>query len=190
MRKVIVATLLLVAAVTVTLPMTKNRWFYENRRPTRLGKAVNRAWSWAASVGLTPNTWPGEPRIRTVTLEVRGRASGQSRSNVVTSVEQDGRWYFVSMLGERAEWVKNVRAAQGRAIIRHRARQRVILDEVPVGQRAPILKAYLKRTALSTRQHLGLDTTAPLESFQRIAPAHPVFRMRGIDEEPKKATIR
>jgi deazaflavin-dependent oxidoreductase (nitroreductase family) len=190
MRKIIVVALLLVAAVAATLPMTKNRWFYENRRPTRLGKAVNRAWSWAASAGLTPKSWPGEPRIGTVTLEVRGRASGRPRSNVLTWVEQDGQRYLVSMLGERAEWVKNVHAAEGQAVIRHGRREKVLLDEVPVGERAPILKAYLKRTALSTGQHLGLDPQAPLVEFQRIAPVHPAFRIRKIDKESRKAAVR
>jgi deazaflavin-dependent oxidoreductase (nitroreductase family) len=189
MRKVIVATLFLVAAVAVTLPMTKNRWFYENRRPTRLGKAVNRAWSWAASAGVTPKSWPGEPRIGTVTVEVRGRVSGQPRSNVVTWVEQDGHRFLVSMLGERAEWVENVRAAEGQAVIRHGQRENVILEEVPVEERAPILKAYLKRTALSTRVHLGLDPEAPLAEFQRIAPTHPVFHICR-DRATGKATMR
>jgi deazaflavin-dependent oxidoreductase (nitroreductase family) len=182
MRKAIVIALSIVGVIAAAFLLPPKSWFYQNRRPTRFGKAVNRVWSWAATVSLTPSSWPGEPRGRTVTLEVRGRVSGQPRSNAVTWVEQDGQRYLVSMLGERAEWVKNVRAEEGQAVIRHGRREKVILEEVPVEQRASILKAYLKRTALSTRPHLGLDTEAPLAEFKRIAPRHPVFHIAGLIE--------
>jgi len=152
-------------------------WFYRNGRPTRLGRMVNHSWSAIASLGITPSVWPGTPRIGTVTIETRGRRSGKARAQVVTWVEQDGNRYLVSMLGERSDWVRNARAAGGAATIRHRRRQPVVLEEVPVEQRPPILKAYLKRTAMSTRHHLGLDPEAPLEEFARIAPNHPVFRI-------------
>jgi deazaflavin-dependent oxidoreductase (nitroreductase family) len=154
-----------------------NRWFYKDQRPTRLGRIVNRCWSALASLGITPSVWPGTPRIGTITIETRGRRSGRTRANVVTWVEQGDDRYLVSMLGERSEWVRYARAAEGSAVIRHRGRRAVRLQEVPTGERAPILKAYLKRTAMSTRHHLGLDPEAPLEEFARIAERHPVFRI-------------
>ena len=49
--------------------------------------------------------------------------------------------------------------------------------EVLIYQRAPLLWAYLKRTAMATRHHLGVDPAAPLAEFERIAPAHPVFHI-------------
>ncbi len=152
-------------------------WFYQNRRPTWLGKTVNRLWTWTASLGLTPSSWPGKPRIGTVSLEVMGRRSNEPRSSVVTWVEFDSERYLVSMLGERTDWVRNVRAAQGRAVIRHGSREEVLLEEVPIYQRAPLLRAYLKRTAMATRHHLGIDPAAPLTEFERIASAHPVFHI-------------
>ncbi len=154
-----------------------SRWFYRNRRPTRAGRVINRCWSALASLGITPSVWPGTPRIGTITIETRGRRSGRMRANVVTWVEQGGERYLVSMLGERSDWVRNARAADGKAVIRHRGRRPVRLEEVPVEQRAPILKAYLKRTAMSTRHYLGIDPEAPLDEFERIAPNHPVFRI-------------
>ncbi|KKL75081.1 hypothetical protein LCGC14_2058450, partial [marine sediment metagenome] len=84
--------------------------------------------------------------------------------------------YLVSPRGE-AEWVRNVRAAGGDAVIRHGRRQRVRLEEVAAEQRALILKAYLGENALSTRQHFGLDPKAELAEFERIAARHPVFRI-------------
>jgi len=126
--------------------------------------------------GLTPSPWPGKPRAGTVTLELPGRVSGRTRSGVVTWVELDGRRYLVSMLGGRADWVRNARAARS-GTIRHRRRERVQLIEVPVEQRPPILKAYLQRTAIATRYHLGVDPNDPPGAFERIAEAHPVFQI-------------
>ena len=165
-----------VVALVALLPAPKS-WFYQNRRPTRLGRAVNRAWSWMAGAGLTPNAWPGEPRIGTIALETRGRRSGQARTHVVTWVEHDGERYLVSMLGDVSDWVRNARAAGGEAFVRHGGRRQVRLEEVPADQRARILQAYLKRTAMSTAYHLGLDAGAPLVEFERIAARHPVFRV-------------
>jgi hypothetical protein len=55
----------------------------------------------------------------------------------------DGERYLVSMLGENVNWVQNVRAAGGRALLKSGGREEVHLEEVPAEQRASILKAYL-----------------------------------------------
>jgi hypothetical protein len=83
------------------------------------------------------------------------------------------------MLGEDSNWVRNVRAAGGEAILRRRTRRRVRLEEVPVAERPAILQAWLKRTGISPvpRRYLGIDPDAPIEEFQRIAPGCPVFRI-------------
>jgi hypothetical protein len=83
------------------------------------------------------------------------------------------------MIGERSDWVRNVRAAGGDAVIRHGRRKRVRLEEVPPAQSAPILQAWLKRTGM--RRQLGVDRTAPIEEFEKIAPEHPVFRIVRVD---------
>ncbi len=129
---------------------------------------MNRFTSWLASLGMMPS--------KTVTLEVRGRRSGQMRSAVINWVEQAGQRYFVSARGG-AEWVRNVRAAGGEAVIRRRGRQSVRLEEVLTEQRAPILKAYLGENAWTTQQHFGVDPKAELAEFEGIAARHPVFRI-------------
>src|SRR3990172_8001732 len=106
------------------------------RRPMKLTQTMNRVMGWLASLGLTPS--------RMITLEVKGRRSGETRSTVVNSVEYEGERYLVSPRGE-AEWVRNVRAAGGEAIIRHRGRRSVRLEEGAAEQRAPLLKKYLDR---------------------------------------------
>jgi hypothetical protein len=47
------------------------------------------------------------------------------------------------MLGEDANWVRNVRAAGGRAALRHGHREAVRLEEVPADLRPAILRRYL-----------------------------------------------
>jgi hypothetical protein len=86
--------------------------------------------------------------------------------------------YLVSMLGEKSRWVRNVRAAGGRATIRHGRRAPVKLEEVAVEARAPILKRYLA-LAPGARAHIPVDQQAPLHEFERIAGDYPVFRIGG-----------
>ena len=98
-------------------------------------------------------------------------------SNMVTWVEYEGDRYLVSMLGERTDWVRNVRASGGEATIHRGRRQPVRLIEVPVEERAPIIREWYRITWTSTRPHLRLDPEAGIEEFQRIAADHPVFRI-------------
>jgi len=88
----------------------------------------------------------------------------------------DDKRYLVSMLGAESDWVKNVEAAHGDAVIRQGRRRRVHLVAVPPAQRAPILQEYV-RIASSGRQHFPLPVGAPLFEFDAIAGRYPVFRI-------------
>jgi len=137
-------------------------------KPTPVTRLVNSVMGWFASMGLGPRDL--------VTLEAKGRRSGQVHSTVVTPVELEGQRYLVSPRGG-TEWVRNVRAAEGEAAIRHRGRKRVRLEEMPVDQTAAIIQAYLKKTKMATKQHFGIDPDAPLQEFESIASRHPVFKI-------------
>ncbi len=117
----------------------------------------------------------GLPPSFIVLLEVRGRRSGRMRSVVLIAGQHEGHRYLVSVLGDDAQWVRNVRAA-GEGIIRRGKRRKVRLEEVPSARRAPMLKAYLK-WSLGARPLFEVSHKAPVEEFQRIAPDHPVFRI-------------
>jgi hypothetical protein len=93
---------------------------------------------------------------------------------VVTEV--GGARYLVSMLGPKADWVLNARAAGGEAMLRHGATERIRLEDVPPAERGPILKAYLRR-APGGRPHFDIGPDAPLEEFEKVAPIYPVFRI-------------
>ena len=109
-------------------------------------------------------------------LEVRGRSSGRRISFPVAIAEYDGERYIVSMLGENVNWVRNVRAARGEAVLRHGRSEAIRLVEVPADARAPILRRYLE-VAPGGRPHLAVDWRAPLEEFDEISPRIPVFRI-------------
>jgi hypothetical protein len=88
----------------------------------------------------------------------------------------EGERYLVSMLGADTAWVRNLRVAEGRALLRHGESEPVRLEETPSEERGPVLKAYLER-APGARAHVPVDKDAPLENFQAIAARMPVFRV-------------
>lgn len=144
------------------------RWLYRGKRPGAAARALNRVQAQLAAHGIGPS--------RVVTLDVRGRRTGRTISMPIVLTDLDGGRYLVSMFGERSAWVRNVRAAGGDAVIRHRTRQPVHLTEVPPEQRPPVLKRYLA-VAPGARPHLPVDQDAPLSSFERIAADYPVFQV-------------
>jgi hypothetical protein len=90
--------------------------------------------------------------------------------------DYEGQRYLVAMLGNEANWVRNVRAAGGHAVLRHGRREEVALEEVDPSVRAPILRRYLE-VAPGGRAHFPIDERAPLEQFEQIAGQYPVFRI-------------
>jgi len=142
---------------------------YRNGRPGALARALNRISAIQFSAGiLSP--------AQAVTLEVPGRCTGRLISLPVAVADYQGGRYLVSMLGNDANWVRNVRAADGRAVLRRRGREEVRLVEVEPGDRAPILRRYLQ-VAPGARAHLPVDRHAPLAEFERIADLFPVFQI-------------
>lgn len=141
---------------------------YPGGRPNRLARVLNRGWAIAHAAGL----WPS----RLVTLEVAGCRTGRVISFPLVMAEYKGERYLVSMLGENSNWVRNVRAADGRAVLRHGRREDVRLEEVDPDARAPILRRYYS-LAPGPRAFITVDPHAPLEEFEELAPRIPVFRV-------------
>ena len=77
-----------------------------------------------------------------VTLQVRGRSSGKARRIPILRTRYQGSDYLVALAGE-SQWVRNVRAAQGRAVIRRRRAWRVRLQELTPADRGDVIAAYL-----------------------------------------------
>ena len=144
------------------------RLFYRDWRPTRIGRWVNRLASWWSALGLSSREM--------AVLEVRGRTSGHRRSTPVVIATVEGKRYLVSMLGPGSDWVKNVEAAHGDAVLRQGRWRSVHLVGVPPADRAPILSEYV-RVATSGRRHFPVGVGAPLSEFQTIAERYPVYRI-------------
>ncbi len=148
--------------------MAFKRWLYRGGRPNRLAKIINKAWAAIHSLGVFPNYM--------VTLEVVGRKSGKTVSFPLAMTIVNGERYLVSMLGANTNWVKNVRAAGGTAVLRHGISESVHLVEVETNRRAPILKAYLQ-IAPGARPHFAISKDASIAEFERIASNYPVFKV-------------
>ncbi len=147
------------------------------RRPTAWYRRLNH-------VGVLL-TWLGFAPRDAVTLEVRGRISGKPRRTPILRTAHLGNDYLVALAGE-AQWVRNVRAASGRAVLRRRGTQHVHLEEVPAERRAPVIAAYLRRgrersgeaaAAKQARYYFGLGPNATRTDINAIAPYYPVFQI-------------
>src|SRR5206468_3273784 len=145
-----------------------HKWLYRDGRPNRLATVVNRCQAVVHALGIAPSYL--------VAVDVPGRRSGRMISLPLVMVVVAGERYLVSMLGTEANWVRNVKAAGGNVTLLHGRREDVRLVEVPVGQRAAVLKAYLKR-APGARPHLPIHKDAPLSEFEHISSQFPVFRV-------------
>jgi hypothetical protein len=84
-----------------------------------------------------------------------------------------GRWYLVSMLGE-CNWVRNTRAAGGRVALHRMTKHERMLVEVPIAERAAILRRYVA-VVPGARPHIPVPKRASIEEFRAIAGQHPVF---------------
>lgn len=144
------------------------RYFYRNRRPTWFGRLWSRAYAALVGLGVLP------PLL--AALHVKDRITGATGGVVLVAVEHEDHTYLVSMLGEETEWVKNVRAAGGKARLKRGNWRDVVLSEIRVQERAPILKAW-SQVATSGRKHLPLSHTDSLERFAEIAADYPVFKI-------------
>ena len=110
-------------------------------------------------------------------LEVRGRTTGQVRQTPVNLLTLDGTRYLVAPRGV-TQWVRNLRAA-GEGTLRLGGRAEPFrATEIPDADKAPILRAYLKRWKMEVGVFFdGVGADAEDAELERIAPNHPVFRV-------------
>jgi hypothetical protein len=132
------------------------RWQYRKGRPGWSARVANRLGALSFAKGMGPNG--------AATLEVRGHKSGRIVSFPVVVADYQGERYLVSMLGQKANWVRNLR------------REEVTLVEDLSDKRAAILRRYLE-LAPGARPFFTIDRRAPLDDFERIVDQYPVFRV-------------
>jgi deazaflavin-dependent oxidoreductase (nitroreductase family) len=144
------------------------RSMYPGGRADATARRLSHFWAAVIRLGLLPRRW--------VTLEVAGRSSGKPVRFPLGMARWAGDWYLVSMLGENCNWVRNVRAAGGKAVLRRWSTTPCQLVEVPVAERAPILKRYVEHVP-GGRPHIPVDRRAPVAAFEPVADRYPVFRV-------------
>jgi hypothetical protein len=143
------------------------RWQYRGGRPGWSARVTNRLGAFTFAAGIGPN--------RAATLEVRGHKSGRTISFPVVVADYQGERYLVAMLGQKANWVRNLRA-DGHAVLRRGRPEHVSLVEDLSDKRAAILRRYLELAA-GARPFFPIDRHAPISDFERIVDLYPVFRV-------------
>ena len=111
-------------------------------------------------------------------LYVRGRTSGEMRSNPVNLLTHDGDRYLVAPRGH-TQWVRNLRAAGEGELHVGRRVERFVPTELADADKPAVLRAYLRRWKFEVGVFFdGVDATASDEKLLEIAPGYPVFRIR------------
>ena len=138
-------------------------------QPSRFDGLVNRAVRRLVRMGIS--VWGARD------LRLRGRKSGEIRSNVVNLLDLDGAQFLVAPRGT-TEWVKNLRAAgEGELRVGRQATQ-FEADELADSEKVVVLRAYLKRWKWEIGkffQGVGPDSTEA--ELAAIAPGYPIFRI-------------
>ena len=134
------------------------------------GNLFNSSVAWLTSRGLS--VWGSR------VLYVRGRSSGQWRSNPVNVLTHDGHRYLVAPRGH-TQWVRNLRAAGGGELRVGRRTEQFTATELADDQKPEILRAYLKRWKLEVGVFFdGVGADAPDSKLLEMAPGYPVFQIR------------
>jgi deazaflavin-dependent oxidoreductase (nitroreductase family) len=111
-------------------------------------------------------------------LEVPGRKTGEPRRTPVNLLTYEGARYLVSPRGH-TQWVRNLRVSGHGRLVLGRDSEEFAATEVPEDERAPILRAYLKRWKAEVGTFFGgVGPDSSDEELTRIAADHPVFRLR------------
>ncbi|GAA4609265.1 nitroreductase family deazaflavin-dependent oxidoreductase [Actinoallomurus liliacearum] len=122
-------------------------------------------------------TRKGISLLGTRILAVRGRASGEWRTNPVNVLTYDGTRYLVAPRGH-TQWVRNIRVAGGGELRLGRRTEAITVTEVPDEEKPALLRQYFKRWGWEVARFFEEDIKkADGERLQAIAATVPVFRI-------------
>jgi deazaflavin-dependent oxidoreductase (nitroreductase family) len=108
-------------------------------------------------------------------LYLRGRTSGQWRSNPVNVLTYEGRRYLVAPRGQ-TQWVRNLRAAGSGELRVGRRVETFTATELADADKPAVLREYLRRWKFEVGVFFdGVDANATDAKLLEIAPGHPVF---------------
>ncbi|MFF7993520.1 nitroreductase family deazaflavin-dependent oxidoreductase [Kitasatospora xanthocidica] len=142
---------------------------------TRLGAAANQLTNRAVAVLTRAGVSLWGSRV----LAVRGRKSGEWRTNPVNLLTHDGERYLVAPRGH-TQWVRNLRAAGGGELRVGRRTEVFDATELADADKPEVLRAYLRRWKWEVGYFFdGIGPDAPADELLRVAPGYPVFRVTG-----------
>jgi deazaflavin-dependent oxidoreductase (nitroreductase family) len=110
-------------------------------------------------------------------LYVRGRSSGEWRTNPVNPLSHEGGRYLVAPRGQ-TQWVRNMRVAAGGELHVGRRIETFTAVELPDADKPEILRAYLRKWKMEVGVFFnGVGADASDAQLLDIAPGYPVFRI-------------
>lgn len=134
-----------------------------------LGRVFNSSVAWLTRHGVS--VWGSR------VLYVRGRSSGEWRSNPVNPLSYQGHRYLVAPRGH-TQWVRNLRVAGGGELRVGRRVERFTATELADDRKPEVLRAYLKRWKFEVGVFFeGVGPSASDEELLAIAPGYPVFEI-------------
>ena len=115
-------------------------------------------------------------------LSIAGRKTGKMRSTPVSVLHVNGQRYVVT--GFETQWVKNARKVGKGLLARGRRSEQVVLVELPVEERQPILREFPRQVphGVPFFEKL-LNIPGDPEALAEAAPRCPVFRLDSLSQE-------
>jgi deazaflavin-dependent oxidoreductase (nitroreductase family) len=112
-------------------------------------------------------------------LEVPGRKTGEPRRTPVNLLTFDGDRYLVAPRGH-TQWVRNLRASGSGRLFVGRRGEPFTATELADAAKPPILREYLRRWKWEVGAFFeGVGADSSDDEMRRIAPDHPIFKIRG-----------
>jgi deazaflavin-dependent oxidoreductase (nitroreductase family) len=141
-----------------------------NIAPSRFDAAFNGFVERLARMGVSV--------MGTRVLAVRGRTSGQWRTNVLNLLAHQGERYLVAPRGH-TQWVRNIRVAGGGELRLGRRVEPISVIELADEDKLPVLREYLRKWAWEVGRFFpeGISATSSDDDLREIAPGFPVFRL-------------
>lgn len=143
---------------------------YDSTRYVKAGNstnAFNEAVAWLTMHGIS--VWGSR------VLAVRGRKSGEFRTNPVNLLTHDGKRYLVAPRGH-TQWVRNLRVAGEGELRVGRRVERFVPTELADDDKPEILRAYLRRWKFEVGVFFdGVNAKAGDEKLREMAPGYPIF---------------
>jgi len=148
-----IVALIVIAFFSASLWMPRS-WYramlYPGGRPNALARRMNSASARLFAAGIFPESL--------VSLETVGRRTGRVHLAPLVMAETAGERYLVSMLGESANWVQNVRAAHGIATLHHGVLKPYDSRKCPSVSARPSLRRFFGPRQARARTSTSIST--------------------------------